>query len=90
VIQLINDYDNCVFNGDLGVVTSVRGAGKSYEFTVEFAERRREVEEERVKVDYRKSAVGQSISLAYALTVRAHAQPFPPCGSVVVWQLAHG
>lgn len=69
VIQLINDYDHGVFNGDLGVVTSVRGTGKSYDFTVEFAERRREVDEEPVQVDYRKSAVGQSITLAYALTV---------------------
>jgi len=40
VIQLVNDYEYNVFNGDLGVVRKVishGGADKSYGFTVEFS-----------------------------------------------------
>ena len=69
VIQLQNDYDKQVFNGDLGVVTYVRSEGKSYFFTVDFGERRRDADGEPITVEYRKSALGRSVSLAYALTV---------------------
>lgn len=73
VIQLKNDYDSQVFNGDSGVVCAVRPEGRSYSFVVEFDARKGPTplgeESEPVRVVYPRSALGKTVSLAYALTV---------------------
>ena len=62
VIQLTNDYERRVFNGDAGVV---RAATRGGTFTVEFA---RSASDE--PVEYARSALDRDIGLSYALTVR--------------------
>ena len=62
VIQLTNDYERRVFNGDAGIVTSSTRNGM---FTVEFA---RSATDE--PIEYARSALDRDIGLSYALTVR--------------------
>ena len=63
MIQLTNDYERRVFNGDAGIVTSSTRNGM---FTVEFA---RSATDE--PIEYARSALDRDIGLSYALTVRA-------------------
>ncbi|KOO32232.1 RecD/TraA family helicase [Chrysochromulina tobinii] len=70
MIQLTNDYEMQVFNGDVGRVTRVWQEGKALRFAVSFAVRAsvgRDSTE--MVVEYTRSALGKDIALSYALTV---------------------
>ena len=70
MIQLTNDYEMQVFNGDVGRVTRVWQEGKALRFTVSFTVRAsvgRDSAE--MVVEYTRSALGKDIALSYALTV---------------------
>ena len=70
MIQLTNDYEMQVFNGDVGRVTRVWQEGKALRFAVSFTVRAsvgRDSAE--MVVEYTRSALGKDIALSYALTV---------------------
>ncbi|KAJ8603003.1 hypothetical protein CTAYLR_001535 [Chrysophaeum taylorii] len=70
VIQLANDYDVGVFNGDVGLVDDVMRNGS---FVAAFNAGSRQA-----RVMYGPSDVGHSVSLAYALTVhKAQGNEYP-------------
>ncbi|WP_051590828.1 AAA family ATPase [Mycoplasmopsis felifaucium] len=58
VIQLVNDYDKNVFNGEIGYVTSINNATK--EIKVDFGTK---------VVEYSKSEILENLKLAYAITI---------------------
>jgi exodeoxyribonuclease V alpha subunit len=75
MIQLTNDYESLVFNGDIGRVTAVR-PGRGARFTVCFDQREAltrgssdEAESSGVEVEYGAKALGRDVALSYALTV---------------------
>lgn len=75
MIQLTNDYESLVFNGDIGRVTGVR-PGRGARFTVSFGQRDAltrgagdEAEGSEVEVEYGSKALGRDVALSYALTV---------------------
>jgi len=67
MIQLVNDYDSEVFNGDIGTVKRVWTEGRTLRFTVVFDSRTKGVND--LVVDYTRSALNRDIAFAYALTV---------------------
>ena len=72
IIQLKNDYDNKVFNGDIGRVIRIRGTTNGFfTFSVLFENRQIGVagEHSAVQVEYKNSAIGRTVLLAYSLTV---------------------
>lgn len=70
VIQLTNDYDTGVFNGDVGLVENVMRNGS---FIVNF-----KVGLKVARVMYRPKDLGDSVALAYALTVhKAQGNEYP-------------
>jgi len=79
VIQLANDYDAKVFNGDCGGVVSVtRLSAGEYRFIVEFDARPDLRDQELQRVEYPSSALDRTIGLSYALTVhKAQGSEYP-------------
>ncbi len=85
MIQLTNDYDQQVFNGDVGRVTQVWRDGRSFRFVVQFSGRSaisgggagRARASERC-VEYTRSSLGTIIAPSYALTVhKAQGSEYP-------------
>lgn len=60
VVQMTNDYDRAIFNGELGVVTKVEGRGDG-SVTADFVDRD--------EASYSKTEAAENLKLAYALTV---------------------
>merc|ERR550537_1399736 len=89
MIQLTNDYEAQVYNGDIGHVVRVWSEGKTIRFAVAFTVRcasggtsigTSPVDEGRsdLLVHYTRSALGRDIALSYALTVhKAQGSEYP-------------
>ena len=70
MIQLRNNYDAQVFNGDIGHVSDVWGDGKVTRFRVDFPSGSAGATAgERPSVEYTRSALDRDVALAYALTI---------------------
>lgn len=61
VMQIVNDYDKEVFNGDLGMITDIKNTENTSTLYVEF--------EDGKIVEYDKTEVRENLVLAYATTV---------------------
>ena len=81
VVQLTNDYEKKVFNGDVGRVVSVFREGTAPRFRVEFETvgdivgdgemgGERDSDAPPPVVDYSKANLGKDVALSYAMTVR--------------------
>ena len=81
VVQLTNDYEKKVFNGDVGRVVSVFREGSAPRFRVEFETvgdivgdgelgGERDSDAPPPVVDYSKANLGKDVALSYAMTVR--------------------
>jgi exodeoxyribonuclease V alpha subunit len=70
VVQIANDYDRAIFNGELGVISQVEGRGEG-SVLADFVDRD--------QVSYSKSEANENLKLAYALTVHKYQ------GSEVRW-----
>jgi len=78
MIQLTNNYEAEVFNGDVGRVTSVWQQGRSHAFTVLYERRSLGGGNEGVTVQYTASNLGKDVGLSYALTVhKAQGSEYP-------------
>ena len=67
MIQLQNNYDTQVFNGDIGHVSSVWQDGRALRFSVRFGIGSGRLRE--TTVEYTRTALDRDIALSYALTI---------------------
>jgi len=78
MIQLANNYEAQVFNGDVGRVSRTWRQGRSHLFTVDYESRSIGGAEGGVSVQYSQSSLGKDVGLAYALTVhKAQGSEYP-------------
>jgi ATP-dependent exoDNAse (exonuclease V) alpha subunit len=76
MIQLTNNYEAQIFNGDCGRVAWVRREGRGLRFSVHYTGKL--LGEDGVDLEYTLSSLGKDVALSYALTVhKAQGSEYP-------------